>query len=224
MKLRTTMVAGLLTLVPLAATFVVLRWVLGWMDSFAAPLIRGVFHVHIPGLGILLTLVAVYLVGFVATSVVGKRMIDWGESTLMRVPVVKTVYNPVKKLLGTFALSRNGRTWKTVLVEYPRRGAWMVAFVAGEIPGAPGEPGTLSVFIPNTPNPASGRVIIVPRQDVRYIEMTIEEAIQFVVSGGTAVDPSFSIPASMMNGRPGPAPGRETLSESPDAPVRPQSL
>lgn len=196
-RMKTTMVTGLLTLVPLGATFVMLRWVLGWMDSIAAPFLRAVFGIHIPGLGVVLTLVTVYLVGFLTTNLVGKRVIGWVDSALRQVPFVKLVYSPVKRILGTFEVSQHRQTWRTVLVEYPRRDAWMVAFVAGAIPGPPGEPEVVSVFIPNTPNPTSGRVIIVPRQDVHFIDMTIQEAIEFVVSGGTAITPSLILPSTL---------------------------
>ena len=198
-KIKRTMVTGLITLVPAAATFMVLSWVLGWMDSFAAPVIRRVVEIHIPGLGIVLTLTLVYLVGFLTTSVLGRRTIGWGESMLMRLPIVKIVYNPVKKLLGTFAMPRETRIWKTVLVEYPRRGSWMIAFVAGELSGSSGESGMFSVFVPNTPNPAAGRVIIVPREDVRHVDISIDDAIEFVVSGGTAITPSFRFPLKGRN-------------------------
>lgn len=193
-KIKRTLVAGLITLVPVAATFIVLRWVLVWMDSFASPVIQGVLDVYIPGLGILLTLALVYVVGFLASSVFGRQIIIWAESMLMRFPIVKIVYNPVKKLLGTFAMTGDTRTWKTVIVEYPRRGAWMLGFIAGELPGADSETDMVSIFIPNTPNPAAGRVIIVPRSDVRYIDLAIDDAIEFVVSGGTAISPSFVLP------------------------------
>ena len=189
-KMKRMMVAGLLTLVPVAATFIVLRWVLVWMDSIAAPVIRGPLGIHIPGLGILLTLALVLLVGLLATNVFSRSVIEWAETTMMRLPIVKIVYNPVKKLLGTFAQPNEYRTWKTVLVEYPREGAWMIAFVAGEMPGSSGE--VLSVFVPNTPNPAAGRVLILPRKEVHSVNIPIDDAIEFVVSGGTAIAPSFS--------------------------------
>lgn len=222
-RIKTTMMAGLFTLVPLGATVVVLRWVLGWMEDFAAPFLRGIFNIHIPGVGIVLTLATVYLVGFLATSIVGKRVIDGINSTLMQIPVVRLVYNPVKRILGTFELTRNRRTWKTVLVEYPRRGAWMVAFVAGVIPNPSGEPEMVSVFVPNTPNPTSGRVIIVPSHDVQFINMTIQEAIEFVVSGGTAIDPSLCMPSSLLGGSDTSTESDE-LSEPSGPPVMPRSM
>ncbi len=188
-KMKRMMVAGLLTLVPVAATFIVLRWVLVWMDSIAAPVIRGTLGIHIPGLGILLTLTLVLLVGLLATNVFSRKVIEWAETTMMRLPIVKIVYNPVKKLLGTFAQPNENRTWKTVLVEYPRKGAWMIAFVAGEMPGSSGE--VLSVFVPNTPNPAAGRVLILPRKEVHSVNIPIDDAIEFIVSGGTAIASSF---------------------------------
>lgn len=190
-RLKRLMVAGLLTLVPAAATFVVLRWVLVWMDSIAAPVIRGTIGLHIPGLGILLTLALILMVGFLGTSVFSRSVIEWAETSLMRLPIVKIVYNPVKKLLGTFAQPTEAGIWKTVIVEYPRRGAWMIAFVASELPGSNGK--ILSVFVPNTPNPAAGRAIIVPRADVQFVDIPIDDALEFVVSRGTAVAPSFDI-------------------------------
>ncbi|MBM3263489.1 MAG: DUF502 domain-containing protein [candidate division Zixibacteria bacterium] len=210
-NLKRTLVTGLITLVPVAATFIVLRWVLVWMDSFAAPVIHSLLEVDIPGLGILLTLALIYIVGFVASSVLGKPMIAWSESMLMRLPVVKIVYNPVKKLLGTFAMPAEAGTWKTVLVEYPRRDAWMIAFVAGEIPDTHGETDMVSLFIPNTPNPAAGRVIIVPRADVRYLDIPLDDAIEFVVSGGTAISPSFVLPPLTRDPNP--------LNEAPEKPL-----
>lgn len=210
-KLKRTLVAGLITLVPVAATFIVLRWVLVWMDSFASPVIQGLLNLYIPGLGILLTLALVYLVGFLASSVFGKRLIIWSESMLMRLPIVKVVYNPVKKLLGTFAMPGETQIWRTVLVEYPRRGAWMVGFVAGELPSSDPATDMVSVFIPNTPNPAAGRVIILPRSDVRYINLPIDDAIEFVVSGGTAISPSFILP-SLSEPKPPGIDGSETLT------------
>ncbi|MBT5872500.1 MAG: DUF502 domain-containing protein [Candidatus Latescibacteria bacterium] len=190
-RLKRLMVTGLLTLVPVAATFVVLRWVLVWMDSIAAPVIRGTIGLHIPGLGILLTLALILIVGFLGTSVFSRSVIEWAETSLMRLPIVKIVYNPVKNLLGTFAQPPDARIWRTVIVEYPRRGAWMIAFVASELPGSNGE--ILSVFVPNTPNPAAGRAIIVPRGEVQFVDIPIDDALEFVVSGGTAVAPSFDI-------------------------------
>ena len=209
-KMKRMMVAGLLTLVPVAATFVVLRWVLVWMDSIAAPVIRGTLGIHIPGLGILLTLALVLLVGLLATNVFSRSVIEWAETTMMRLPIVKIVYNPVKKLLGTFAQSQETSTWKTVLVEYPRRDVWMIAFVAGEMPGSSGE--MLSVFVPNTPNPAAGRVIILPRKEVRFVNIPIDDAIEFVVSGGTAIAPSFALPML------------KELSEEQDRTIKPKSI
>lgn len=194
-KVKRTLVAGLITLVPVAATFIVLRLVLVWMDSFASPVIQGLLDLYIPGLGILLTLALVYLVGFVASSVFGKRLIIWSESMLMRLPIVKIVYNPVKKLLGTFAMPGETQIWRTVMVEYPRRGAWMLGFVAGELPSSDPANDMVSVFIPNTPNPAAGRVIILQRSDVRFINLPIDDAIEFVVSGGTAISPAFILPS-----------------------------
>ena len=195
-NVKRTMVSGLIALIPLAATVAILSWLLTWLDSFAEPVIRGLLDLdtRIPGLGILLMLVVIYLAGFVASNVLGRRVISWFEGQMMRLPVARRVYHPVKKLLDTFTKAGETRTWNTVLVEYPRRGAWMIAFIAGEIPSEDDRENMVSVFVPNTPNPAAGRVVIVPRQDVIPVDLPVEEALEFVVSGGTAFSHVLTLP------------------------------
>ena len=196
-SLKRTMVSGLIALIPLIITIAVLSWLLTWLDSFAEPVIRGLLGLdtRIPGLGILLMLVVIYLAGFVASNVLGRKLITWFEDLMMRLPVARRVYHPVRKILDTFTMTGETRTWKTVVVEYPRRGAWMIAFIAGDMPSE--EPGEdlVSVFVPNTPNPAAGRVVIVPRRDVVPVDLSVEEALEFVVSGGTAFSNVLTLPA-----------------------------
>ncbi len=196
-NVKRTMVSGLIALVPLTATVAVLSWLLTWLDSFAAPVIRGLLGLdtRIPGLGILLMLVVIYLAGFVASNVLGRRVISWFEDQMMRLPVARRVYHTIKQLLGTFTMEGETQVWKTVLVEYPRRDAWMVAFIAGEIPTEDSHEELVSVFVPNTPNPAAGRVVIVPRRDVIPVDLPVEEALEFVVSGGTSFSNLRTLPS-----------------------------
>lgn len=216
-NIKRTMVSGLIALIPLTATVAVLSWLLTWLDSFAAPVIRGLLGLdtRIPGLGILLMLVVIYLAGFVASNVLGRRAITWFEDQVMRLPVARRVYHTIKKLLDTFAMVGETRIWKTVLVEYPRRGAWMVAFIAGEIPSEDSREELVSVFVPNTPNPAAGRVVIVPRRDVIPVDLPVEEALEFVVSGGTAFSSVLTLPSLRPGERAAPlSRGEETTSPS----------
>ena len=191
------MVSGLIALIPLTITIAVLSWLLTWLDSIAAPVIRGLLGLDtpIPGLGILLMVVVIYLAGFVASNVVGRRGIAWFENQLMRLPVARRVYHTVKKLLDSFTTVGESQTWKTVLVEYPRRDTWMIAFIAGEIPNEGDREDMVSIFVPNTPNPAAGRVLIVPRRDVIPVDLPVEDALEFVVSGGTAISSVLTLPS-----------------------------
>ena len=195
-SLKRTMVSGLIALIPLTITVAVLSWLLTWLDSFAAPVIRGLLGLDtpIPGLGILLMLIVIFLAGFVASNVLGRKLITWFEDLMMRLPVARRVYHPVRKILDTFTMAGETRTWKTVVVEYPRRGAWMIAFIAGDIPSEEPREDLVSVFVPNTPNPAAGRVVIVPRRDVVPVDLSVEEALEFVVSGGTAFSNVLTLP------------------------------
>ncbi|MDE2825531.1 MAG: DUF502 domain-containing protein [Gemmatimonadota bacterium] len=196
-SLKRTMVSGLIALIPLTITIAVLSWLLTWLDSFAAPVIRRLLGLdtHIPGLGILLMLIVIFLAGFVASNVLGRKLITWFEDLMMRLPVARRVYHPVRKILDTFTMTGETRTWKTVVVEYPRRGAWMIAFIAGDMPSEEPRDDLVSVFVPNTPNPAAGRVVIVPRRDVVPVDLSVEEALEFVVSGGTAFSNVLTLPA-----------------------------
>ncbi|MYD24581.1 MAG: DUF502 domain-containing protein [Gemmatimonadetes bacterium] len=225
-RIKRTMVSGLIALIPLTITVAVLSWLLTWLDSFAAPVIRGLLGLdtRIPGLGILLMLIVIFLAGFVASNVVGRKLITWFEDLMMRLPVARRVYHPVRKILDTFTMTGETRTWKTVVVEYPRRGAWMIAFIAGDMPSE--EPGEdlVSVFVPNTPNPAAGRVVIVPRRDVVPVDLSVEEALEFVVSGGTAFSNVLTLPAlpsrNQTASRQAESRSAESLSDLPDSASR----
>ncbi len=211
-SLKRTMVSGLIALIPLTITVAVLSWLLTWLDSFAAPVIRGLLGLDtpIPGLGILLMLIVIFLAGFVASNVLGRKLITWFEDLMMRLPVARRVYHPVRKILDTFTMAGETRTWKTVVVEYPRRGAWMIAFIAGDIPSEEPREDLVSVFVPNTPNPAAGRVVIVPRRDVVPVDLSVEEALEFVVSGGTAFSNVLTLPS---------LPSRDQTASRQDLPV-----
>ena len=219
-SLKRTMVSGLIALIPLTITIAVLSWLLTWLDSFAAPVIRGLLGLdtRIPGLGILLMLIVIFLAGFVASNVLGRRVITWFEDLMMRLPVARRVYHPVRKILDTFTMTGETRTWKTVVVEYPRRGAWMIAFVAGDMPSEEPSEDLVSVFVPNTPNPAAGRVVIVPRRDVEPVDLSVEEALEFVVSGGTAFSNVLTLPSLPSRDQTEPRPSESRLDPPVSAP------
>lgn len=190
-------ITGLLIWVPLAITAWVLMSIIGTMDGTlqllpAAVHPRRLLGVDIPGGGALLTLLIILLTGLLATNFIGQRLIRWWESLLARIPVVNSIYNSVKQVSDTLFSSSGNAFRKALLVEYPRRGAWTIAFLTGK-PG--GEVAAhlsgehLSVYVPTTPNPTSGFFLIVPKAEVIELEMSVDTALKYVISMGVVPPP-----------------------------------
>jgi uncharacterized membrane protein len=142
----------------------------------------------VPLVGVVLTLLVIYLLGVLATNLVGRRLLDWIERGILKIPVVRSIYGGSRQLLDAINVGQPGAFSRVVLVEYPRAGVWTVGFVTNEtpsrIPSAGGFIEGLSVFFPTTPNPTSGWLAIVPARDVRDLDLTIEEGVKLIVSGG----------------------------------------
>lgn len=198
-KLRTYFLTGLVICAPLAIT-IYLTWnITIWIDSWVIPYIPDIFNldkylpVHVPGFGVVIVLFAITLIGFLTANLIGRSIVNVGENILARMPVVRNIYSALKQIFET-AFQENARHFNTVvLVEYPRKGIWALAFVTtntlGEVRSRikkkAGE--SLSVFIPTTPNPTSGFLLFVPKKDVIVLDMSVEEAAKLVISAGLVV-------------------------------------
>ncbi len=189
--LRRWLIAGLLVWLPLVATLLVLRLVLEILDQsliLLPPALRpeALFGFEIPGFGILLSLVLVLGTGAAVANILGRRLVEIGESVLKRVPIVRSVYNGVKKLTKAVMSGDNQTFRKVVLVEYPRKGVWTLGFQTAEpahaIEEAAGD--VVTIYVPTTPNPTSGFVIFVPREDVTTVDMPVEDALQLIMTLG----------------------------------------
>ena len=188
--LKKTFFTGLLILVPLGITVWVLNLVVTTLDQtllLLPPSVRTQAPFNIPGMGVILTLLIILAVGILARNFIGRRLVLWWEALLARIPVVSAIYSSVKQVSDTL-LSPSGQAFrKPVLVEFPRAGSWSVGFVVG----SPGEAlqGPLtgefaSVYVPTAPNPTSGYVLIVPVDQVVDLDISVDEALKFVVSMG----------------------------------------
>jgi uncharacterized membrane protein len=187
-------ITGLLIWIPLVITIWVLNLIVSTMDSTLLLLPEALqpqswLGFHIPGLGVVLTLVVLFLTGLFAANIIGQRLVNLGQGVLARIPVVKTIYNSVKQVSDTLFSSSGQAFRKAVLVRFPYSGAWTVAFLTGT-PG--GEVASrlsgehISVYVPTTPNPTSGYFLIVPRSDVIELDMNVDEALKYVISMGVA--------------------------------------
>lgn len=206
------LIAGLIVWVPLVITIWVLHLLVSTLDQTLLLVPESLRPEHligfaIPGLGVLLAALIVLATGIVAANFAGQRLIQFSESILGRIPFVKSIYSSVKQVSDTL-LSDSGNAFrKALLVEFPHDGAWTIAFLTGTPPPSvaahlSGE--HVSVYVPTTPNPTSGYFIIVPKSRVRELDMTIEEALKYVVSMGVVAPRPTALPPSAPSVRPAP--------------------
>ncbi|MCW5300673.1 DUF502 domain-containing protein [Herbaspirillum lusitanum] len=190
--MRKYFITGLLILVPLAITVWVLNLIIGTMDQSLLLLPESwrpeaLVGFHIPGLGTILTLLIIFITGLATRNFIGRQVVSLWEGLLTRIPVVKSIYSSVKQVSDTLFSSSGNAFRKAVLVQYPRQGSWTIAFLTG-IPG--GEVKNhlagdyVSLYVPTTPNPTSGFFLMVPRADTIELNMSVDEALKYIVSMG----------------------------------------
>ncbi len=188
-KLRTIIVAGLLVWVPLGATIFVLRLLIGLFGNLDSWL-SDQLNIPIAGIGILLALLVLLGTGLIAANYFGKRIVSFWESLLERIPLVRNIYSAVKRFAEIVLADSSQSFSKVLLIEYPRRGLYSLSFQTsqnlGEIQGKTGED-LVCVFVPTTPNPTSGLILMVPEQDVIELDMGVEDALKMVISLGVVV-------------------------------------
>ena len=194
-RLRRYLVAGILVWLPLGVTIFLLRILIGLMDKslvFVPQQYRPEewLGFAIPGLGLVLTLLVLLFTGLLATNFLGRGMVSLWESMLERIPVVRSVYSAAKNF-AEIVFSDSGQSFKKVLlIEYPRKGVYSLAFQTatrlGEVQGRTGE-AVVCTFVPTTPNPTSGFIIIVPRKDIIELDMEVDEALKMIISLGVVV-------------------------------------
>lgn len=214
-RLRRMLVAGLLILTPVAVTVFVLIQIFRFMDGIFAPVVSRVLGralgeelpVHIPGLGLLLTLLLILVLGWLSTHVAGRRLLRMGERLVLRLPVAKSIYGATKGILEAVSQDQTETFKRVVLIEYPKPELYALAFVTGGVRwGAVDErlDDLLLVFMPTTPNPTSGFLLLVPRHQATDLPISVEDGIRMVISGGILPPPL--LPTS----RPQPAAPPET--------------
>lgn len=184
--LRRYFASGVLVVVPIILTYIVLRFLFESIDGILRPVIGGVFGYFIPGLGILITVLIILLAGLFTRNLLGARLYRVGDRILARMPIIRPVYSAAKQLLEAIMIPTKGSFKEVAMVEYPRRGAWALCFISNRllIETEEGTRAYVSVFVPSTPTPISGMVITVPEDQVFTVDMTVEEGVKFLVSGG----------------------------------------
>ena len=190
--MRKYFITGLLIWIPLVITIWVLKLVVDTLDQSLLLLppqwrTESFLGFHVPGLGVILTLVIVFVTGVLATNFLGARLVHLWHEILHRIPVVNSIYSSVKQISDTLFSSSGQAFRKALLVQWPREGMWTIAFLTG-VPGGdvvkhlPGD--YVSVYVPTTPNPTGGYFVMVPRKDVIELAMSVDSALKYIISMG----------------------------------------
>ena len=196
-KIKQLFVRGLFSLLPIVATVYIVYFLFNLMDRFLGTRIEALAGRKLPGAGIAASVVLIFVAGLIITNVLGGKLFHLGERLVRRLPLVSRIYNAIKQIVDAFSLQGKPVFSQVVLVEYPRQGTYAVGFLTGECRGevqAKTAARLMNVFIPTTPNPTSGMLILVPEEEVIRLDMTVEEGLKLIVSAGV-VAPEEKKPA-----------------------------
>lgn len=207
-NLRKYLIAGLLVWIPLAATVVIIRLLINLLDKtilLIPPDYRpeAVLGFSIPGYGVIVGVFILLVTGMFAANLFGRRFVQFWESLLGRIPLVRTIYSSVKQVLETLLTSEDKSFRKVVMIEYPRKGIWSLGFLTNKGPSvANGSTGRelVSVFVPTTPNPTSGFIMMLPVEDIIELQLTVEEGFKYIISMGVVI-PEADAAAARENGK-----------------------
>lgn len=185
--------SGLLVIVPLIITYLVLRFFLMSIDGILSPLLIKYLGYDIPGLGFAITVIVIFIAGILTRGVIGRELVGLWERFLNALPLVRTIYTAAKQLLVSISEPRQSKFQRVVIIPYPRKEVYCFAFAANEVSldkhGIDGD--YVAVFIPSTPTPFTGFVVMVKREEIYPTDMSVEEAVKFIVSGGIVVPPNM---------------------------------
>ena len=197
-RLRTYFLTGIIITAPLGITIFIAWKFIGLIDGWVTPFIPAAYNPEsylpfdLPGLGLLFSIIVLTLIGALTASFTGRILVRFGERLVARMPVIRAVYGALKQIFETVLAQSSESFREVVLVEYPRRGIWAIAFVTGLTEGEVQhlvEDELVNVFLPTTPNPTSGFLLFVPRRNLTTLNMTVEEGIKLVISGGIVTPP-----------------------------------
>ena len=189
-RLRNYFITGAIVLIPIGITIYISLFVIKISSKLLPKSINpnNYLPFDIPGIEILITIIAITIIGGLSLSFLGKKFLEVFNNILKKIPILRTIYSAVGQLTESFTSSDGGKK-SVVLIEYPRKGLWVVGFAtkdnSGEIAKKINED-LVNVFIPTTPNPTSGFLLMVPKKDLIYLDMSFEEASRFIVSAGTS--------------------------------------
>lgn len=198
-NIKANLVPGIIVVVPVIITFIVFKWLINFFDDLLKPLIADYINIYIPGLGLVVSIIFIYLIGLSTKNYFGNKLFQVGEWFVIRIPVAKTVYMAVKQIMTTLTTKEDGKSQKVVLIEYPRNGIYSVGLFNGILKDPDTKQPLASVLIIASINPASGFTVLVPMHEVRFTELTIEQMMKFIVSGGIVIPDKINTVPGQVN-------------------------
>ena len=193
-SIQSFFITGVVIVVPVGVTIVLLRMMFIWLDGLFAPLAMRLTDRQIPGLGIISSILIIFGVGLLVTNFIGRALVTFGENLVDKIPFVRTIYSGAKQFLATLTQEHRQAFTQVVLVEYPKRGSYALGFVtsgvSGEIRGKFSEE-LINVFVATAPNPTTGFLLLVPKNEATLLPISVEDGIKIVVSGGI-ITPAFA--------------------------------
>ena len=192
-NIRNGIITGIIVVLPVAATITFISWIVTGVDGFVLKYLPPVWNPKnyigfaIPGIGLLIGLIGLWVLGTLASNFIGRSVIGYGEKIVARVPLVSNIYGALKQIVNVVAAQKDTAFKEVCLIEYPRPGLWAVGFITADLKGAPREhldEGHVCVFVPTTPNPTSGFLLFSHKEDLKILDMTPEEGVKLIISGG----------------------------------------
>jgi len=200
-RLRNVFITGLLVTLPIAFTVFILNFLFKTLDNWLSPMFTKLLifagapippDFRLPGLGVIMTLLVIFLIGVFTKNIFGAKLVEVWETIVEKIPVARSIYTGAKQVVSTIAQTDTKAFRKVVMIEFPRRGVYSLGFVTNETRGevqALTEEDLINVFVPTTPNPTSGFLVFVAKEDVTELTMTVEEALKFIISCGIVTPP-----------------------------------
>ncbi|NBB71974.1 MAG: DUF502 domain-containing protein [Alphaproteobacteria bacterium] len=214
-KLRNYFLAGVIVAAPIGITFFIVWQVVQVVDDNVGKLLPDRYNPEtylpfsVPGIGVLLMVVLITLIGMFAAGFVGRAIMRTSERLLNRMPVIRSIYGTLKQIFETVFSHSSQSFREVVLIEYPRRGIWAIGFLTGTTRGEIQErvePKLLNIFLPTTPNPTSGFLLFVPKEDVLHLDMSVEDGIKMVISSGIVAPEPGTLPVRQRSPQPAASP------------------
>ncbi len=188
-KVQRMFIAGILALLPLVVSFYLIYFLFTTLDNFLGNFLEARVGRELPGAGFLVSILLVLLVGFLTTNLLGKRLLNWGESLIQKIPLIKGIYASTKQIVDAFSSRGKDAFKQVVLLEYPRPGIYALGFVSGPAQGEiqfKTQESLINVFVPTTPNPTSGMLVMIPQHALIPLDMSVEDGLKVLISGGIA--------------------------------------